>query len=209
MDAACWSDYLCPWCYVGQQRDALMASLGVNLVHRPYELHPEIGSGGLTVRADGRLRATFDRVEAECRAAGVAFRRPTRMANTRRALEAAEWVRVHHEEAFPAVHRGLFAAAFVTGDPLDDAGVVDRVVRAAGAPAEEVRAMVDAGRATALVDASMAEARRVGVSSTPTWVFDGGLVVPGALDPVTVERWVTKVVARHHKAGDRRPVSGP
>lgn len=201
MDAACWSDYLCPWCYVGQLRDVLMASLGVNVVHRPYELHPEIGPGGRTVRPEGRLRSTFDRVEAECRAAGMAFRRPTRMANTRRALESAEWVRVHHAKAFPAVHRGLFAAAFVTGDPLDDADVVDRVVCSAGAPAEEVRSMVDSGRAASLVDASMAEARDGGVSSTPTWVFEGGLAVPGAFDPVTMERWVTKMVARHHSAG--------
>ena len=29
MEATCWSDYLCPWCYVGQQRDGLFAELGV------------------------------------------------------------------------------------------------------------------------------------------------------------------------------------
>lgn len=206
MEATCWSDYLCPWCYVGQQRDVLLASLGVTVVHRPYELHPEIPPAGRPIRPDGRLRATFDRIEAECDAAGVAFRRPTRMPNTRRALETAEWVRREHASSFAAVHHGLFAAQFATGDPLDDPDVLDAIVEAAGAPATSVRDAVDAGAARPLVDASMAEARAAGITSTPTWVV-GDLLVPGALDPATVERWVTKVVARHDTADGERPGS--
>ena len=26
MEATCWSDYLCPWCYVGQDRSAQIAA---------------------------------------------------------------------------------------------------------------------------------------------------------------------------------------
>lgn len=195
MEATCWSDYLCPWCYVGQQRDEVFTSLGVTVVHRPYELHPEISPSGRPIRPDGRLRATFDRIEAECVAAGMAFRRPTRMANTRRALETAEWVRVHRPGAFASLHRGLFAAQFATGDPLDDPAVIDAIVEAAGGSAAEVRHALDAGQAAPLVEASMEQARQVGVASTPTWVL-GELVIPGALDAVTLERWVTKMVAR-------------
>ncbi|QXC62526.1 DsbA family protein [Aquihabitans sp. G128] len=200
MEATCWSDYLCPWCYVGQHRDALLSRLGVTVVHLPYELHPEIGPEGRRVRADGRLAATFDRIAAECAEADLPFRRPERMPNTRRALETAELVRRHHPEAFAAVHRGLFAAQFATGDPLDDADVLDAIVAAADAPADAVRALVDRGEGAPLVDDAMARAREVGVSSTPTWVLDGGFVVPGALDPATMERWVTKLVARHDRA---------
>ncbi|MEO6987107.1 MAG: DsbA family protein, partial [Aquihabitans sp.] len=87
MDATCWSDYLCPWCYLGQHRDRLLVDLGVTVTHLPYELHPEIPPEGRAVRPDGRLRTTFDRVEAACDEAGMPFRRPTRMPNTRRALE--------------------------------------------------------------------------------------------------------------------------
>jgi len=196
VEATCWSDYLCPWCYVGQQRDAVFATLGVTVVHRPYELHPEIGSAGRPVRPDGRLRPTFERIEAECASLGMPFRRPIRMPNTRRALATAEWVRVHHPEAFASVHRSLFGAQFVTGDPLDSPAVVDAIVAAAGAPARSVRVAVDDGRAAPLVDASMAEARRAGVAATPSWLL-GDLVVPGALDPTTLARWVGKVVSRH------------
>lgn len=203
MEALCWSDYLCPWCYVAQHRDRLLGDLGVTVVHLPYELHPEIPPEGRRVRADGRLAPTFDRIEAECDAVGMPFRRPDRMPNTRRALETAEWVRTHHPDAFAAVHRGLFAAHFVTGDPLDDPDVVDAIVTAAQAPASAVRAAIDRGEAWPLVEASMLRARQTGVTSTPTWVIGEDLVIPGALDAATMTRWVAKVVARHGRTADR------
>lgn len=196
VEAVCWSDYLCPWCYVGQHRDTVFASLGVAVTHLPFELHPEVPAGGRPIRPDGRMQETFDRVEAACVEAGLPFRRPTRTPNTRRALETAEWVRVHHEAAFPALHRALFHAQFATGEALDDADVLDRLVTEAGAPAAEVRDAVNQGDAAALVAASMHRAREAGVLSTPTWVV-GELVIPGALDPASIERWVRKILARN------------
>ncbi|HWJ64515.1 MAG TPA: DsbA family protein [Acidimicrobiales bacterium] len=196
MEATCWSDYLCPWCYVGQDRSAQMAALGLVVVHRPYELHPEIPPEGRAIRPDGRLAATFARIAAECEAIGLPFRPPVRMPNTRRALETAEWVRVHHADAADALHAALFDAHFATGLAIDDPDVLDQIVGDAGASVLEVREAIADGRASALVDASMAEARSAGVSSTPTWVLNDGFTIPGALDRATLDRWITKIVAR-------------
>jgi predicted DsbA family dithiol-disulfide isomerase len=195
MEATCWSDYLCPWCYVGQDRSARMEALGLRVTYRPYELHPEIPAQGRRIRPDGRLAPTFARIAAECEQLAMPFEPPTRMPNTRLALEAAEWVRVHHAEAFDEVHAGLLRAHFAEGLELDDPAVVAAVVQRSGAPADEVLAAHGDGRAAALVDASMAEARGLGVSSTPTWVLADGFVVPGALDHATLERWITKILA--------------
>jgi predicted DsbA family dithiol-disulfide isomerase len=192
----CWSDYLCPWCYVGQDRSAQMERLGLEVVHRPYELHPEIPAAGRRIRPDGALAPTFARIAAECAPLGMPFSAPTRMPNTRLALEAAEWVRVHHPDAFDAVHAGLFRAQFAEGRAIDDPEVVAAIVDEAGAPADEVLAAHGDGRASALVDASMAEAHRLDITSTPTWVLDDGFVVPGAFDHATLERWITKILAR-------------
>lgn len=202
VEAICWSDYLCPWCYLGQHRDALFDELGVRVIHRPYELHPEIGPQGRRVRSDGRLGPTFDRIEAECDQVGMAFTRPARMPNTCRALGTAELVRTRHPEAFATLHRSLFAAQFVTGDPIDDADVLDGLVADAGAPASEISAAVDAGTGDLLIAASMAEARAAGVTSTPSWALDSGLVLPGALDPDTLRRWVTKALSRQTLPSD-------
>jgi predicted DsbA family dithiol-disulfide isomerase len=205
MEATCWSDYLCPWCYVGQDRSARMEALGLRVIHRPYELHPEIPAEGRRIRPDGRLGPTFARIASECEQLGLVFRPPTRMPNTRLALEAAEWVRVHHPDAFDEVHAGLFRAHFAEGREIDDPDVIAAIVEAAHAPVAEVLSAHEDGRAAALVDASMSEARSLGISSTPTWVLDDGFVVPGALDHVTLERWITKILARADDAASTTP----
>lgn len=174
----------------------MLAAAGMTVVHRPYELHPEIPSTGRRVRPDGRLAPTFARVAAECEAVGLPWQAPTRMPNTRRALATAEWVRMHQPHAFESVHEGLFHAHFAAGLELDDPEVLDAIVDRAGVDRDRLHAALDDGTAEAAVDASMAEARAAGVSGTPTWVLDGGLAVPGALDRATLERWATKLVAR-------------
>jgi len=196
MEATCWSDYLCPWCYVGQDRSTRIASHGITVVHRPYELHPEIPASGVAIRPDGRMAPTFTRIAAECAQIGLPFRPPLRMPNTRRALETAEWVRIHHPGAASALHAGLFDAHFASALAIDDPEVIDHLVGAAGAPAAEVRAAIEGGAGGPLVDASMADARAAGVASTPTWVLDDGFVIPGALDRSTLDRWITKIVGK-------------
>lgn len=197
MEATCWSDYLCPWCYLGQDRSALMASLGLEVVHLPYELHPEIPPDGLRIKPDGRLAATFARVAEGCAEVGLPWRAPERMPNTRRALETAEWVRQRHPASFDALHAGLFAAHFAEGRALDDPKVLDEIVASAGPPVDEVRRAVERGEASPLVEQAMALARERGVTSTPTWVLADGFTVPGALERATLERWVRKLVAKH------------
>lgn len=174
-----------------------MTDLGVEVTHLPYELHPEIPGSGRRIRADGRLASTFHRVAIECGAIGLPWRSPTRMPNTRRALETAEWVRTSHPTAAATLHAGIFEAHFGEGLAIDDPDLLDDLVGASGAPPASVRAAVDAGAASTLVEASMAAARAAGVTSTPTWVLDGGFMIPGALDRATLARWVTKITARH------------
>ncbi|MCU1351008.1 MAG: hypothetical protein JWM05_217 [Acidimicrobiales bacterium] len=196
MEATCWSDYLCPWCYVGRSRTAVMEDLGVTVTHLPYELHPEIPPEGRPVRPDGRLSAVLDHIGAECEVLGMAFRRPTRTPNTRRALETAELVRRHHPAAFPALHDALFRAHFADGLALDDPAVLDALVADAGAPADAVRQLVDEGDGGLALQQSMEAARAAGVTATPAWLVDESFLIPGVQDEATVRRWIGRMVAR-------------
>ncbi len=202
-----WSDYLCPWCYVGRDRTARIERLGVRVTPLPYELHPDIPPEGRRVRPDGRVAQVLDRVERECEAAGLPFRRPTRVCNTRRALETAEVVRTRSASAFAALDDALFRAHFVDNVALDDVDVLDQLVGTTGLDAQEVRAAVDGGEGRPPVDHSMQRAREAGVTATPAWLIDGRLVIPGALPAETVERWVSRMQAT---AGDEPgPASSP
>jgi predicted DsbA family dithiol-disulfide isomerase len=182
-----WSDYLCPWCYLALDREALLEELGLDVVIRPFELHPEIPLHGTELQEGGRTAAVFDRVGAECESVGLPFVRPARSPNTRDVLATAEHVRRTQPEAFSALHRALFEAHFVDGRDLGDPDTVDDIVRAVGA---------EPGRDDAAVVESIADARDAGVTGTPAFLFESGLLVPGVQPREQLTRWVEKMSAK-------------
>jgi predicted DsbA family dithiol-disulfide isomerase len=179
----------------------LLRSLGVTVTSLPYELHPEIPVGGISLeeRWGTRYReasAMYGRIEAECEKAGLPFRRPARVPNTRRALATAEWVRTEDPAAFDALERSLFEAHFVDNRPLDDAGVVDELVRAAGADAAAAREAVERGAMHVPLRDSMDAAMDANVTGTPAWLLDGRLLIPGVQPRDLFEIWVTRLRER-------------
>jgi predicted DsbA family dithiol-disulfide isomerase len=183
-----WSDYLCPWCYLGLDRERQLEDLGLEVVIRPYELHREIPIGGREIRDGGRTAMVFDHVGRECAAVGLPFRRPRRSPNTRAVLCAAEHVRLTQPAVFAALHRALFAAHFAEGRDLGDAAVVDEIIAACGGDPTPVRAAVDSGAAQEALDASMAEAWDHEVTGTPAFLLPSGFVIPGVQDRDTMQR---------------------
>jgi predicted DsbA family dithiol-disulfide isomerase len=191
-----WSDYLCPWCYLGLDREAQLVEMGIDVVIRPYELHPEIPVGGRALREDGRTAAVFDMVGRECETFGLPFARPRRSPNTRDVLAAAEHVRVHQPAAFGSLHRALFAAHFAEGRDIGDPAVVDELIVTSGGDPEPVRAAVDSGAAREAVRASMVEASDHEVTGTPAFLLPSGFVIPGVQDRETMKRVVERMRER-------------
>lgn len=196
MHAIVWSDYICPWAYLGRDRTDLLRSLHVTVTSMPYELHPEIPSDGRAVRPDGRLSRLYDDIARQCDEVGLAFRPPQHVPNSRHALETAAVVQAHAPEHFDAVDDALFAAHFVDGLDIGDRDVVDQVVAGAGASAHDIAALVDRGDGASAVASSMRTARDHGVAATPAWLFGDELVIPGAQPRELFERIVARLRAR-------------
>ena len=122
-----WYDLLCPFCYVGQHRTAILRRHGLDVVELPFQAHPDIPPGGIP--AGPRNGPMCAMLEREAREAGLALNWPRRLPNTRRALAAAEWARRHQPRAFPQFQKDLFEAHFVLGEDLEDSAVIDRHAR--------------------------------------------------------------------------------
>ena len=191
-----WSDYLCPWCYLGLDREQQLEDLGLEVVIRPYELHREIPLSGRELRDGGRTAMVYDHIGRECAAVGLPFRRPQRSPNTRAVLCAAEQARLTQPEVFPALHRALFAAQFAEGRDLGDASVVDDIITACGGDPAPVRDAVDSGGAQLALDASMAEAWDHEVTGTPAFLLPSGFVIPGVQDRETMARIAQRILER-------------
>jgi len=191
-----WSDYLCPWCYLGRDRTSLLEQLGVTVTPLPYDLHPELPAAGRRVSPTGRLAEVHARIAGECAAVGLPFNPPEHIPNTRLALRAAEIVRARQPEAFASLDAALFAAVFVDGVDIGDPEALADLISRSGGDGDEVCRAAQAGEGADDVRASMEAAHEVGVTGTPAWLLDGRLVIPGVQDRVTVEQWVTRMRAR-------------
>lgn len=187
-----WYDLLCPFCYVGQQRNMIFEKHGLEVVSLPFQAHPEIPTGG---RAVGERRGPmYGHVEEEARAAGLPLVWPDRLPNTRMALAATEWTRRHQPRSFPAFERALFAAHFARGEDLGDRRVIDRHAAEAGVDTAALHDALDDGSAYLLVDQSEALGTSLGVRGTPAW-FASGHLIPGLYPSAQFEKLAQAVAA--------------
>jgi len=171
-----WYDLLCPFCYVGQARNAIFRDEGLEVVELPFQAHPEIPPGG---RAMGpRSGAVYAGLEAEARSAGLPLRWPDRLPDTRMALAAAEWARRNAPDAFPGFQAALFQAHFASNEDLADRSLVQRYATESGLDVDALVAALEDGSAGSAVDEAQALGASLGVYATPAW-YAGGHLVPG------------------------------
>jgi predicted DsbA family dithiol-disulfide isomerase len=170
-----WYDFVCPFSYIGQHRNALLADAGFDIIALPFQAHPGMPAGGLPI---GPRRGATDRLlQQEARAAGLVLRWPSRIPHSRRALATAEWVRRNSPDAFDEIRRLLFDAHFVLGQDIDDQAVIDRHAAAAGVDLAALHDALDDGSAVAAVGQAEWVGRRRGVDGTPAWMIDGRLII--------------------------------
>jgi predicted DsbA family dithiol-disulfide isomerase len=170
-----WYDLVCPFCYVGQSRTAILMAAGLGVVALPFQAHPEIPAGGVLLGP--RRGPMYPMLEREAEAAGLTLRWPARIPNSRSALAAAEWVRVNAPDAFIEVQHSVFRAHFVLGEDIDNQAVIDRHATNAGVELGALHTALADGSAYAGVDQAETAAGQRGIDGTPAWLLGGRLVV--------------------------------
>jgi len=192
-----WYDFICPFCYVGQQRNAILDHHGFDVVGLPFQAHPDIPTGGIT--AGPRSGSMYVMLEREAKEAGLTLTWPKHLPNTRQALAAAEWVRQHQSGAFPTFHKELFQAHFVLGEDLEDPDVVNRHAAEAGVDLAGLNAALVDGTAPRAVDEAEILGRRKGVRGTPAWLL-GRQLISGLLPAAEFERLAKRAANNSFKA---------
>jgi len=180
-----YSDYVCPWCYIGWRRiEALRREFPVDIEWHPFELHPETPVSGVGAReafgGSQRAAAVGRNIEQMAAASGISMRMPRLIANSHRALEAAEFAR--ERGGFEPFHSALFEAYFGEGRDIGDADVLCETAAACGIDQLRLREALADGRYAAAIDRATAAAREDGIVSTPTFVYEGGFRLIGAQD---------------------------
>jgi len=197
------SDYICPWCYIGLARiERLRQEFPVEVIWAPYELHPETPAEGTSLAAaPGSRRAAMYALLTQIAAdEGIALVVPRRLSNSRLALEAAEYARGQDPGAFEALHRALFRAYFVEGRDLGAPETVLALGEAVGLDRTALAQALEERRYAAQVDAWIGWARERGIGGTPTFLFDGRFALTGAQEYLVFADIARRLLAR--KASD-------
>ena len=189
IDLEVYSDYTCPWCYIGWARlrdaiDRAGASVRVDVTWRPFEIHPEVPLSGMPVEDLPYAPEQWARMQAALRSAATAEglevgNRP-KVSNTHRALAAAEYVQSEEPLRFPAFHEALFKGYFAEGHDLGDPDVVTRIALGAGVGVERMNRELDDGYGEQALAETSARARALGITGTPTFVFADRFAAAGA-----------------------------
>ena len=175
------TDYVCPWCYLGDNRVKKLKQnydITVRLVHFP--LHPETPAEGRTLLElfGGRpedIDAKNTRMKGLMEAEGLPYSDRSHTYNSRLAQEIGTWAET--QPGGNAIHDKFFEAYFVDGRNVGDAEVIIDVVKSVGLDEREARAVLAERRFEDAVDADWVKSRSYGVTGVPTFVSNGqGLV---------------------------------
>lgn len=189
-----WSDYACPYCYIGKKfLEAALAEFedrdSVNVVFRAFELDPSSGPSVTTttleriMRKYGKTQAAaqdmIDHITAMGVRSGINMRYGSvQYTNTFDAHRLTKFAERNGIGA--AMTERLFKAYFTDNLPLADHAILAEIGQEVGLPHVETTAMLNSDQFGNEVRADEANASSAGVHGVPFFVFKGAYGFSGA-----------------------------
>lgn len=186
------SDFICPWCYIGAHRlDAARArddAPALEIVWRPFELNPDMPVQGMDRReyrstkfgSWERSRELDAGTEDAGRPDGVTFRYDL-MRRTPNTFDAHRVVAMAGQRGLAdAMVRRLLRAYFVEGSDIGDRLTLAELGAEVGLDREDVASGLAGDAQREPVRQELARGRQIGISGVPAFVVGGKYAVTGA-----------------------------
>ena len=195
------SDVVCPWCYIGKRK--LEAALAlpeaaalpkVEVRWHPFQLNPELAKEGVSRKqyledkfgGPERAAEIYQRVRAAGKAAGLDLNIDGISLQPNTLAAHALIAFAQQQGAGSEVKERLLKAYFVENRFIGEVDVLAEIAAEAGLDRAAARAWIsDPARLQAVADAD-AQARGMGISGVPFFIFNQKLAVSGAQDPATL-----------------------
>lgn len=202
------SDVVCPWCYIGKRKlEAALASPEaaglppIQIRWHPFQLNPDLPQAGVSRKqyledkfgGPERAAEIYARVGAAGKAVGLNlnFDGIKQQANTllSHALIAFAQQSPQNDAANTLgndVKERIMKAYFVDGLFIGSIDVLIDIAVSAGLPADAVRAFLSDDAQRDAVSQADAQARQMGVSGVPFFIFNQKVAVSGAQEPAAL-----------------------
>lgn len=213
MDIIYWSDYACPYCYIGETNLKKAArELGIddlNLKMMAFELDPNASNDSNLDTVD-RLAQKY-RISAEqalenvnsisiaAKEAGIDFDySKTKYSNTFDAHRLTKLARDLGKEE--AMAEELFKAYFVDHKQLADKNVLLDAAEAAGISREQAEEILNSDKYADEVRIDEQVAHSNGINAVPFFIVNGEFGIPGALPVEVMKEVLEEVINKDKKA---------
>lgn len=214
MKVTYWSDYACPYCYIGETRlRNAIASLGiqdsVDVEMRAFELNPDapyevVGStlDRFAVKYGLSKEAAAERIESISqmgRDEGIEFNYATTL-NTNM-LDAHRLTKLAHALGNTRFEELCYEAYFVKNEVMADHDVLRRLAAEAGLPEADVERVLASDEYEADVRADERKAYVMGVHAVPFFVIDDKYAISGCYPTEEMARVLDKAHGESLAAG--------
>lgn len=206
-----WADIVCPFCLIGKVELARALSTfphagEVEIAIRSFELDPgKQGNQGSTVEhliaryGLTRQQAEQSNAQVAARAASIGLTFNWREAQDASTHDAHRLVKAAGAAGVgPRVESALMTAFFTHAQDVSDHAVLAQVATHAGLDAARVAEVLGSDEYSDAVRADEAQARRLGISGVPFFLFDGRFGVSGAQSADTFTQALEQVWTLTH-----------
>lgn len=205
-----WSDYACPYCYIGetylkQAIEHMGIGEQVEVEMKAFELDPDSSKAytGTTVDRFAKkyclsiqgAQAKIDSISKMGKYAGLDFHyAETRYTNTFDAHRLTKLAQKTDKALADRLSERLYKAYFSEGLELADHFVLLRIARYEGLDENEVRSLLATDEFAMDVRLDEQEADRYNIHGVPYFLLDGQLTIPGALPVESMEAALRQVM---------------
>jgi predicted DsbA family dithiol-disulfide isomerase len=190
------SDYICPFCYIGDLRLAKLAKgTAFEIDWRFMEIHPDTPAEGMALSDLGYPQEHWDmlmtNLQRMARQEKVTLAERKFTTNSHKAMLLAESARQREPQAFKALHSRLFEAYFVEAQNIGNVEVLKKLAVESGVSEATVNAAWSDEAYENKLRENLEAAALLEITGTPTFVYEdqilSGAVPTGMLAELLVE----------------------
>lgn len=209
MEIAIWSDYVCPFCYIGKRRlEQALEETGyasqANLQLKAYQLDastPEVVTESMYESLARKYRTSIEQarsmtanVTEQAKSVGLDYNfEEMKGANTARAHRLVKFADT--QEKGYVLGESLLKAHFLDGQNINDIEVLVKLATDVGLDETEARRVVESNEFFPQIQIDQTEAAQIGIQGVPFFVLNNKYAISGA-QPIEVFKEAIEKVAQ-------------
>ncbi|MGA4518923.1 DsbA family oxidoreductase [Solibacillus silvestris] len=212
-----WSDYVCPFCYIGKkQLEIALDELGygdaIEVAYKSYLLDPSTPvdtTSSVYEELSRKYQISIDEVKkmtanvtARAKEVGLEYNfDEMKSANTVKAHRLAKWAETEGKEK--EFTERVLKAYFLEGEAIGQTDVLLTLAEEVGLSAEKARQVIESNEYLEQVEQDIAVAQNLGVRGVPFFVIDNKYGISGAQPQEVFEQTIEKAA---QEMGLRKPL---